>query len=280
MFNNEVTTATDYNAAPSKRTWIVLDLEFAVLDESGHQRYQSMERWTSSDDQPSRRGYKRSADPLTTPRWVFQTITTASLLQLTESDERGLSAVRFETLSAPERDERGVVAGVLKLLDKSPRGTEMVTWGGAAHDIPLLAAACMRPGLTLPRDWSWLAFGGRNNKRHVDLAHLMTGGLKMKPIHMAEVCAACDIPAKVVEACECDVISTALLLARWRRLHDVRAEADAVEDRLIRQVVELRPRRGYVAELEAHRERAFKRQLKVANDAVQVLAPWVTDLAA
>ena len=297
MFNTDITTNT---SASAKRTWIVLDLESAVRDEAGHQRYQAMERWTPSNDhQPSRRGYKRSEDPLTTPRWVFQTITTASLLQLTESEEGGLTVVRFETLSAPELDERGVVAGVLKLLDEAPRGTELVTWGGAGHDIPLLGAACMRLGLTLPRDWTWLAFGGRNNKRHVDLAHLMTGGLKMKPIHMAEVCAACDIPAKmsvpafaiarlimagewakVIEACEGDVISTALLLARWRRLHDERAEADAVEDRLVRQVIELRPARGYVAELEAHRQRAFARQLKVANDAAQVLAPWVTDLAA
>ena len=299
MFITDVTTTTVNNASASKRTWIVLDLESAVLDESGHKRYQSMERWTSSDHQPSRRGYKRSEDPLTTPRWVFQTITTASLLQLTESDEGGLSVVRFETLSAPELEERGVLAGVLKLLGEAPRGTEMVTWGGAGHDIPLLGAACMRLGLTLPRDWSWLAFGGRNIRRHVDLQHLITGGLKIKPIHMAEVCAACDIPAKmsvpafavarlimagewakVVEACEGDVISTALLLARWRRLHDGRAEAHAVEDRLVRQVMEHRPERGYVAELKVHRERAFARQLKVANDAAQVLAPLVTDLAA
>ena len=300
MFNTDVTATTLNNTcAPAKRTWIVLDLESAVLDEGGHKRYQAMERWTSSDDQPSRRGYKRSEDPLTTPRWVFQTITTASLMQLTESEEGGLSVVRFETLSAPELDERGVVAGVLKLLGEAPRGTELVTWGGAMHDIPLLAAACMRLGLTLPRDWSWLALGGRNIRRHVDLAHLITGGLKMKPIHMAEVCAAYDIPAKmsvpafavarlimagewvkVIEACECDVISTALLLARWRRLHDGRAEADAIEDRLVRQVTEQRPGRGYVAELEAHRQRAFARQVKAANDAAQVLAPWVTDLAA
>lgn len=300
MFNTDVTATTGNNAYPAKRTWIVLDLESAVLDESGHKRYQAMERWApSNDEQPSRRSYKRSEDPLTTPRWVFQTITTASLMQLTERDEGGLSVVRFETLSAPKSDEHQVVAGALKLLREAPRGTELVTWGGAAHDVPLLSAACMRLGLTLPRDWSWLAFGGRNTKRHIDLAHLVTGGLKMKPIHMAEVCAACDIVAKmsvpafavaklimagqwkqVAEACECDVISTALLFARWRRLHDDRAEADTIEDRLIRQVIECRPDRGYVAELQAHRQRAFARQLKVANDAAQVLAPWITNRAA
>ena len=64
----------------------------------------------------------------------------------------------------------------------------------------------------------------------------------MKPVHMAEVLAALDLPGKITipafavadciaagqweavqSACEVDVISTALLLARWRMLHDGRA---------------------------------------------------------
>lgn len=46
------------------RCWVVLDLESAVLDESGHKRYQRMERWSPAPDaQPSRRNYTRSEDP-------------------------------------------------------------------------------------------------------------------------------------------------------------------------------------------------------------------------
>ena len=77
---------------------------------------------------------------------------------------------------------------------------------------------------------------------------------------MAQVLASLDIPAKisvpafalarliyagrwdaVQEACEGDVISTALLLTRWRQLHDPRANAAAVEDRILRRVADCAP---------------------------------------
>lgn len=82
------------------------------------------------------------------------------------------------------------------------------------------------------------------------------------------------------EACEGDVISTALLLARWRQLHDPRANAAAVEDRILRRVAELRAGRGYVTALDARRAEGFATQFqRAANDAA-VLAPWLTDEAA
>lgn len=121
----------------------------------------------------------------------------------------------------------------------------------------------------------------------------------MKPVHMAEILASLDIPAKITvpafavarmiyagqwdavqEACEGDVISTALLLCRWKQLHDPRADAAAVEDRIMRRVIELREGRGYVVELEARRRARFEAQFeRAANDAT-VLAPWLTDEAA
>ena len=82
------------------------------------------------------------------------------------------------------------------------------------------------------------------------------------------------------ETCEVDVISTGLLLARWRRLTDARAEADAVEDRILRRVIELRAGRGYIGALEAHRRRRFWAAFaQAANDAA-VLAPWLHQDAA
>ena len=283
-----------------KRSYIVLDIESAVTDEIGHKRYQAMERWTpKEEEQPSRRGYTRSEDPCKTPRWVFQTITTAAMMLLVEDDQGGIDVSRFVTLSAPDHDERAVVAGILQVLGEAPEGAEIVTWMGLAHDLPVLVSACMRHGLTLPKGWGWLAFGGFHKERHLDLARAYTAGMKMKPIHLAEVLAAMDIPGKITSppfavtnliyagrwdevqsACEVDVLSTALLLARWRRLTDGRAEADVVEDRILRRVIELRVGRGYIAALEARRSRRFTASFcNAANDAV-TLAPWLDQDAA
>lgn len=281
------------------RSWIVLDIESAVLDDTAHKRYQQMERWVPSDDKPIRRGYQRSEDPLTCPRWVFQTITTAAMMVLVEDEQGGVDVQRFVTLSAPDHDEREVLAGILQVLAEAPVDAEICTWMGLAHDIPLLISGCMRHGLTLPRGWGWLAHGGFHKERHLDLARAYTAGMRMKPIHLAEVLAAMDIPGKltcppfavtrliyaerwdeVEGACEVDVISTALLLARWRKLTDGRAEADAVEDRILRRVIELREGRGYIAALIAHRQLRFGAKFaSAANDAAK-LAPWLQQDAA
>jgi hypothetical protein len=284
----------DFPAVPrGPRSYVLLDLESAVLDDTAHRRYQRMERWAPNDGAlPSRRGYTRGEDPLQTPRWIFQTITTASLMIMTEHVEGGVEVVRFVTYSAPEQDEHAVLSGILSVLADAPADAELVTWGGAMHDVPLLVAGCMRHGLTLPGGWKWLAFGGGNGARHLDLARIMTGGFRMKPIHMAEVLAAMDLPGKltappfalarliyaerweeVSQACEVDVLSTSLLLARWRQLHDPRVDPGVVEDRILRQVIELMPNRGYADELRARRSARFAAQVTSAAIEAKTLAP-------
>jgi hypothetical protein len=277
------------------RSYVVLDIESAVTDETGHRRYQAMERYTpSNDDQPSRRGYKRSEDPLTTPRWPFQTIVTAAAMVLVEHPDGNIDVSRFVTLSQPDHDERAVIAGLLQVLADAPEGAELVSWAGMLHDVPLLTLGAMRHGLTLPKGWVWLGFGGNDPVRHLDFARTTTGGFKMKPVHMAEVLASLDIPAKisvpafavarliyagewdaVQEACEGDVISTALLLGRWRQLHDPRANTFAVEERILRHVIELREGRGYTAALEMRLAARFSDALKNAANDATTLAPWL-----
>ncbi|MBR0551061.1 hypothetical protein [Stakelama marina] len=282
------------------RCWVVLDLESAVLDHAGHRRYQQMERWVPSDNgRPSRPHYTRGEDPLQTPRWVFQTIVTASILVAREHAEGGLDVTRFVTYSAPEQDETAVLVGVLKELADAGADAELVSWGGAMHDVPLLIAGCARHGLTLPAGWKWMSFGGANTARHLDLMRVFTGGFKMKPIHQTELLAAMDLPGKIVakpaataklieagewqmvrEICEVDCVSELLLLARWRQLLDGRAGVDVVEDRLLRQIIELMPARAYVAELQMRRDRRFAEQCaKAANDAAAI-APWLEQGAA
>lgn len=292
----------DIKSEPRTRSWIIFDLESAVIDESGHRRYQQIERWTPSDndaDGPGRRGYRRAEDPLKTPRWIFQSITTACAMVMTEHPDGNVDVSRFVTLSAPDHSEKEIVEGVLQVLADAPADADLVSWAGSFHDLPMLVCAAMRYGLTLPGAWRWLAFGGDGRQRHVDFARVATANMKMKPIHESELLAAFDIPAKlsapafaiarlieagkwdlVQEQCEGDVIATALLLCRWRKLHDPRVDADLAEDRILRRVCELRAGRGYVAALEARRASKFEAQMKKASGEARVLAPWLDMKAA
>lgn len=282
------------------RSYVIVDLESAVLEEAGHQRYRAMERWVpGNDDGDSRRGYTRAEDPLKTPRWVFQTVVTASAMVLTEHEDGNVNVSRFVTLSAPDHDDREVIAGVLQVLADAPSNAEFVSWAGSFHDLPLIACAAMKHGLSLPANWGWIAFGGDGRVRHVDFARVLTGGFKMKPIHQAEYAAALDIPAKmtvapfmvaklinagqfelVQEVCEGDVITLALLLARWRKLLDGRADIDVVEDRILRSIEQLREGRSYIPALQARRAASFARRVGRASNDAEVLAPWLSTEAA
>lgn len=282
------------------RSYIVFDIESAVLDESGHQRYLQMERFTpGTEGQPGRRGYTRSEDPLLTPRWVFQTIVTAAIMVLSEHADGNLEVSRLVTLSAPDHSEREVVEGILQVFADAPENAELVSWGGVMHDLPLLVLGALKHGLSLPKGWQWMAFGGDGRVRHIDLARVLTGGFKMKPVHLSEYLASLNIPGKmsaapwavtrliyagqwniVQEACEGDVISCALLLARWRKLHDPRASHDVAEERILRQVAQLRAGRGYVRQLEVGRSGSFQAQLAQAKLEMERFAPWLCDEAA
>lgn len=281
-------------ATSIRRSWVVIDVESAVLDEAGHKRYQRMERWKPAPGKASRRGYKRSEDPCITPRWPFQTVVAAAVMVLHEHVDGNVDVIKFATFSAPALDERAVVQGVIDTLASAPVGAELASWAGMLHDVPILMLAAQRHGLTLPPAWRWMGFGGNDTVRHVDFARTTTGGFKMKPVHMAEILATLDIPAKitvpayavagliyrgewdkVMEAVEMDVISTALLLAHWRRLFDPRAEVNVVKDRIMRRVEELRPDRRYSGELKNCRAKLFAVQQQDAKAKMTALAPWL-----
>ena len=282
------------------RSYLVFDLESAVIDEAGHQRYLQMERWTPDETEPrSRRGYKRGDCPLQTPRWPFQTIAALSAMVLTEHEDGNLQVMRFVTWSLASYTEAGIVAGFLQLLKEAPSATELASWGAAWNDLPILIAAAMRHGLSLPKGWEWMAWQGGGRVPHVDLARVLGGDSKMKPCHFAEYAAAQDIPAKLViepyrvaglieagqfdlveQVAEVDVIAEALLLARWRKLLDPRAETHVVEDRILRAVEELRTGRGYVEALRAHRRARFKLVLSSMTEEVGEPGLWRPDLAA
>ena len=129
-----------------------------------------------------------------------------------------------------------------------------------------------------------MAWSGEGRVPHVDLARVLTGGAKLKLVHMAEYAAAVGVPCKlaaapysvarlakagewstVEEIVESDVITTGCLTAKWPKTHDRRAEAvdiDTVIDRLLRQFAELRPDRRYRSALTGRRARLFEERLK------------------
>ncbi len=292
--------ATSEHYADRIRSYVVFDLESAVIEDTAHRRYLQMERWVPDQTaRKSRRGYKRGDCPLQTPRWPFQTIAALSAMVLTEHEEGNLQVMRFVTWSLAKHSEAEIVEGFLQLLKEAPTGAELASWGAAWSDLPILIAAALRYGLSLPAGWEWMAWQGGGRVPHIDLARVLGGDSKMKPCHFGEYAAAQNIPAKLIakpadvakliaagqfdlveQVAEGDVIAEALLLARWRKLLDPRAKADVVEDRILRAVEELRPGRGYVLELQAHR--AAKFQIALVSSADEAVRPikWLPDLAA
>lgn len=70
----------------------------------------------------------------------------------------------------------------------------------------------------------------------------------------------------VQEVVEGDVITIALLLVRCWKLLNPRARSDVVEDRMLRQIEELKSNRGYVLALRAHRTMLHRSSFTAANN--------------
>jgi hypothetical protein len=292
------TTSGQY--ADRVRSYVVFDLESAVVDDAAHRRYLQMERWVPDHTaRTSRRGYKRGDCPLQTPRWPFQTIAALSAMVLTEHEEGNLQVMRFVTWSLAKHSEAEIVSGFLQLLKEAPSGSELASWGAAWSDIPILIGAALRHGLSLPGGWEWMAWQGGGRVPHIDLARVLGGDSKMKPCHFGEYAAAQNIPAKLIvkpadvakliaagqfdlveQVAEVDVIAEALLLTRWRKLLDPRADRAVVEDRILRAVEDLRPARGYIFALQAHRAAKFKLAIARAVKDQDKGNLWLPDLAA
>jgi hypothetical protein len=213
---------------------MIFDIESRATTED-HIGYQMMEHFVPEPGggNSSRRGQCEEADPSITPRWCFQEIVTAVAMRCVAHADGSFEPIEFVTLSQPRLDERAIIQSLFDLIASMPADdAELVTFGGANHDVPLLVVRAMSHGLALPRGWAWMAFGGHGKGPHLDLLRVITGGFKLKLLHMAELAAVMDIPAKVTqpawavkcfiaagdwvkveEMCECDVATTALLFA-------------------------------------------------------------------
>lgn len=198
-------------------TYIVFDLEY-LFDREGYARFMQGE----------------PADTKRSILWPFKHVVAASALVLrvgSDEGERRLSLERFQTFGRPEHDEREIVRRLFALIDDEPDAA-VVTWGGAAMDLPVLRAAALTHGFRLPPQLHGPARHYRQpERRHLDLGISLKGDAPY--VHLAEIALRTGIPAKmamaanevghaaergkwsvVKEQAEADTVTTALLLSR------------------------------------------------------------------
>lgn len=274
-----------------KRFYVIIDTE-SMVSEDEHSRYQATERFRPRPGQhdSGRRAQRGANDPLTSPRWMFQQIMVATIMVCATHDNGNIVPASLHTFTAADFDERGILERLFAVVSDLPPETELVTYGGCWADVPLILIRAMKLGLTLPRPWKWMAWGGQGSVPHIDLMRVLTGSSKMKASHMAEFAAVCDLPAKmsaapwsaaelirrrewdrVAEMGEADCITTALLFASWRRLHEGGAAVDIVHDRIYREIEALCPGRRYMPIIKERRRQLFERRASEAGALLEEL---------
>lgn len=270
---------------------LIFDLE-STADLHEHRRYQVSEHYTpnASGGDSRRRGQRGQQDPLTTPRWPFQSVLALSVMKCVAGDGGNIVPAEMMTWSLANMDEKQILTEFFRYLSTMPAASvELVSFGGEAHDLQILRCRSMAHGLTLPRGFEWMAFPSSQKSPHLDLSRALTNGLKMRQCHLAEFLAVINMPSKFVAAswsvtrlanagdwatiesvCEGDVIATAFLFASWKGLVDGRVPVWTVHDRICSRVQELRPERSYIKCLLATRGRLYDEQMCAAKRRIEV----------
>lgn len=209
-------------------TFIIFDAEYRV-DHEAHVRYLAAER--TEPDAPN----LSDRDPRTTPRWPFRRPVAISWMTLAPDGDGIPTPVTIRTLGSPEQTEREMLRTFFTEVS-SVGPVDLVSWGGAATDIPQLLLGAGLHGITLPECLQPFArpFDMRG-RCHTDLMLAMGHGAAR--VHLAEVAAALNVPVKPVGAptavagyieagkwslvkatAEADVLTTGLVLAHYLQL--------------------------------------------------------------
>lgn len=175
------------------------------------------------------------------PRWILHRIVAASVLVIAESRDR--PAMCLHSYTSNRYREHDIVAE----LEAYVHGAHtLLTFNGAAYDLPLLRARAMaHRSLTVPHIG---ALVGTRSAKHVDLALTLAGGQAASRPSLTEVAAILDLPAKretagtsvpalaaagdyarLARHCESDVLTTWL---GW--LHSWVADRGAIDEYLSR----------------------------------------------
>lgn len=218
--------------------------------------------------------YKRF-DPRPAPcRWPFRRVVSASAMAVTVLD--GIWEVT-DFRSFAGADDRKIVRQLFDWMIERP-AARLVTWSGAAEDLPILKTAAMEMGFVLPRQL-------RHNERdrggflHIDLALVLKGG-SGKFVHMSELAVRLGLPCKmagsagqvphrvadndfvsVAAISECDTLTTALLLASHLATLCQISSSKAAHYATMRFVRERREKARYHRELGNYISRAAQEML-------------------
>lgn len=197
--------------------YFVYDVEYD-RDAYGHSLYQAAERYSSFEGPQL-----REHDPRVLPRWTFKWPVTISWVTLVEEDGR-LLADGLQTVGCPEQTDGEILKAFFEAVNALPANVPIVTWGGSSSDEPQIRLAAMRLGLRLPsRLVVPLKPGKRHGVGHVDLMTHMCGDAAR--VHLAEICAALRIPAKVTAAP--GAVSDLVARGKWSLVKSV-CENDAL----------------------------------------------------
>ncbi len=175
------------------------------------------------------------------PRQPFHQVVAISYVQLVaEPGEEGEELVVRRVASGGDvkSSERELLEGFFGLIDK--RAPRLVSFNGRGFDVPVLKYRAMAHQLSCPR---WFSEGNRyenyssrfSTTYHLDLLEVLSDYGASARCSLDEVAASFDVPGKLetsgsqvrelyetgdIEAirnyCECDVLSTLLLLLRWQ----------------------------------------------------------------
>ena len=284
--NHNRTAGSEQRTMTMQKFKMILDIE-SYVSTTEHQRYQSMERYVPPVVPAiMRSGQRVDTDPLVTPRWPFREIVTVVVMKCIVEDNQSLVPVEINTFSRPDFDEKGIIEAVFGCLGSTPAAdTELVTYNGRIHDVPLLMTRAMKHELALPSGWAWMAGQSRGPAPHVDLLQSFTGGSRMTLAHMAEFAAVFGIPCKITaapnsvarfveagnftaiqEMCEVDVISLSLLYCNWKKLVEGGCDVWIAHERIYREVERLRAGRSYIPVLSAERRALCDRHLRGRAD--------------
>jgi len=266
---------------------VVLDAELQY-DHAVHARYQASERFLPSDA-PTLSQREARNDPRVTPRWPCHRISVLSWLVMTETED-GLRPIRLETRGEPEQDEAAIVTAFLADMERLG-SVQVVTWGGFHSDMPQMMLAATAAGLRLPKCLTGLQSPWRRDASgHLDLMSELCGGAN--PAHLAEVAAKLGIPAKltcrpdlasklmeqgkwsaVKAVCEGDVLTTAMILMRWRHLLGGSVSVLEATRRLTNFVVEHSQHRPYAADWARYGQDMMREAVAREADKLATLAP-------
>lgn len=263
----------------------VLDTECIPAGDEHEAWLLSQQGRAIDSDQPTDfEALERCREENPVPAAPLRKLVAASVMRLSASGNFGpLGFVDILTFDAEKWDESEIVQHTLRALEFAAVDGLIVTFNGQRHDLPLLMARAMKYRISLPPSMDLLKEGPRHEDRNVDLMQRFSRSGAGKWAGMAAYAAALDIPAKMTAAptaipelvergkwsavrehVEGDVITTALLYARWRGLLPHSRSSAEDEAAIVGGILSSRSFRSYAGTL-AHWQ---KRCLTQSNSRV------------